>query len=140
MTIGDIPILKKISDSNQTVASPEEDVRGRTVCNTVGEDLGTVDDLLIDEEEGKVRFLLVGHGGFLGIGEKSSFIPVDAVTRVTEDQVYIHHSREHVAGAPGYDPGLVDESGYYDKVYDHYGYGPFWGPGYVYPGFPLFRP
>ncbi|RST15983.1 PRC-barrel domain containing protein [Streptomyces sp. WAC05374] len=140
MTTHGVPILKKISDSDRTVASSEEDVRGRKVCGAAGDDLGTVEDLLIDEEEGKVRFLLVGHGGFLGIGEKSSFVPVDAVTRVTEDRVYVDRSREHVAGAPAYDPGLVDETSYYGQVYDHYGYGPFWGPGYVYPGFPLFRP
>lgn len=140
MAANAIPALKKLSDTHQTVASPEEDVRGRKVSNVAGEDLGTVDDLLIDEEEGKVRFLLVGHGGFLGLGEKSTFIPVDAVTRVTEDRVYIDQSPEHVVRAPAYDPELADQTSYYDEIYSHYGFGPFWGPGYVYPGFPLFRP
>lgn len=28
------------------------------------------------------------HGGFLGFGETKSFIPVDAVTHITDDQVF----------------------------------------------------
>ncbi|MBH5333393.1 PRC-barrel domain-containing protein [Streptomyces pactum] len=140
MATNTVPVLTKLSDSHRTVASVAEDVRGRKVCDAAGEELGTVDDLLIDEKESKVRFLLVGHGGFLGLGEKSSFVPVDAVTRVTEDRVYIDQSAEHVSGAPAYDPDLADATSYYDDVYRHYGYGPFWTPGYMYPGFPLFRP
>jgi sporulation protein YlmC with PRC-barrel domain len=117
----------------QTVASPEEDVRGRTVTTADGEDLGKVADLLIDAEEGKVRFLLVEHGGFLGLGEKKTFIPVDAIVRITDQQVCVGQSPHEVAGAPAYDPDLVEQSSYYDEVYAHYGITPFWGMDYVYP-------
>ncbi|GAA2292444.1 hypothetical protein GCM10010415_75530 [Streptomyces atrovirens] len=133
------PILEKLSDSEQTVETPEEDVRGRKVADSDGNEIGKVDDLLIDAPERKVRFLLVAHGGFLGFGETKSFVPVDAVTRVTEDRVFIDQSRERVAEAPVYDPALTDEPDYYTSVYGFYGYPPFWGAGYVYPGFP-FRP
>ena len=54
-----------------------------------GETLGKVADLLIDSEHGKVRFLVVEHGGVLGFGAKSSFIPIDAITRITDDVVYV---------------------------------------------------
>ena len=133
------PILEKLSDSEQTVETPEEDVRGRKAADSDGNEIGKVDDLLIDAPERKVRFLLVAHGGFLGFGETKSFVPVDAVTRVTEDRVFIDQSRERVAEAPVYDPALTDEPDYYTSVYGFYGYPPFWGAGYVYPGFP-FRP
>jgi hypothetical protein len=72
-----------------------------------GRDLGTIEGLLIDEAERKVRFMEVGSGGFLGLGESKSLIPVEAITRMTPDAVYIGHTREHVAGAPRYDPELV---------------------------------
>ncbi|QGV77099.1 PRC-barrel domain-containing protein [Streptomyces ficellus] len=133
------PILKKITDTDRTVASADEDVRGRKVKDAQGNDLGEVADLLVDEEEGRVRFLLVEHGGFLGIGEKKSFIPVDAVARVDEEELFIDQSKERVAQAPAYDPALVEarsEPEYYDQVYAHYGLIPFWGAGYVPPGFP----
>ncbi|MFE5603385.1 PRC-barrel domain-containing protein [Streptomyces coelicoflavus] len=139
MTADKAPMLNKISDSQQTVETPEEDVRGRKVADTDGNDIGKVEDLLVDEPERKVRFLLVAHGGFLGFGETKSFIPVEAVSHITDDQVFIDQFRERVSKAPVYDPDLTDEPQYYSNVYGYYGYAPFWGPGYVYPTFPFPR-
>lgn len=132
--------LSRLSETGQTVASDDEDIRGRKVKDKDGEDVGHVADLLIDDAEHKVRFLLVEHGGFLGIGETKSFIPVDAITRITADDVFVDQSRDRIAGAPRYDPDVVvDEAAYYGDVYGYYGYLPFWGPGYLYPGYPYFR-
>ncbi|HVC75144.1 MAG TPA: PRC-barrel domain-containing protein [Candidatus Micrarchaeaceae archaeon] len=131
--------LSKLSDTGQTVANADDDIRGRNVKAKDGEDLGTVDDLLIDDQEGKVRFLRVEHGGFLGFGEAKSFIPVDAITRITKDDVFIDRSREQVAAAPRYDPDLVSQLGFYGELYGHYGILPFWGLGYAYPGYPYYK-
>ncbi len=131
--------LSKLSDSGQTVASADEDIRGRKVKDKDGHDVGRVDDLLIDDQDRKVRFLRVEHGGILGFGATNSFIPVDAITRITPDDVFINHSREHVAGAPSYDPDLKDDLPYYGGLYGYYGYSPFWGMGYSYPGYPYYR-
>ncbi|MGI8613673.1 MAG: PRC-barrel domain-containing protein [Nocardioidaceae bacterium] len=127
--------ISKLSDSGQTVSPPAEDIRGRTVKDKDGNDLGKVQDLLIDDQEHKVRFLLVEHGGFLGFGETKSFIPVDAITKITTDDVLINHTSEHVAAAPSYDPALTDDRDYHGSIYDHYGYTPYWGVGYGYPGY-----
>jgi hypothetical protein len=43
--------------------------------------------------------------------------------------------------APAYDPDLIHEDageGYYGDVYKHYGYPPYWGPGYTYPPYPYY--
>jgi hypothetical protein len=65
----------------------------------------------------------VATGGFLGFGESKSFIPIDAITRMTPDEVYISHTREHVAGAPRYDPDLVpSDLHYFFNLYPYYGY------------------
>jgi sporulation protein YlmC with PRC-barrel domain len=129
--------LVKLSDTNLTLANRAEDIRGRDVLDTAGEDIGKVDDLLIDEQEQKVRFLQVSSGGFLGLGATKFLIPVDAIMRMTEDAVYISHARERLAGAPRYDPSLVDER-YLSDVYGYYGYSPYWGPDYRYPGYPYY--
>jgi sporulation protein YlmC with PRC-barrel domain len=129
-------VLVKLSDSGRTVADPAEDVRGRTVRDSHGEEIGKVDDLLVDTEEEKVRFLRVEHGGILGFGKTPSFVPVDAVSEVTDDEVRIDQTRERVAHAPQYDPELTNDAEYYGSVYGHYGYPAFWYPGYVYPGYP----
>src|SRR5688572_10674912 len=101
--------LVKLRDTNLTLADRAEDIRGRDVFDTAGEEVGEVDDLFVDEQEQKVRFLQVASGGFLGLGATKFLIPVDAITRMTEDAVYISQARERLAGAPRYDPSLVDE-------------------------------
>jgi len=129
--------LLRLSDSDLTLADPVEDIRGRKALDMANEELGEIDDLLIDECEKKVRFLQVSSGGFLGLGATKFLLPVEAITRITDDAVYVNQSREHVAGAPGYDPTLVDER-YMNDVYSHYGYPPYWGLDYEYPAYPYY--
>jgi len=130
--------LIRLKDTDLMVAGGEADVRGRTAVDRNGEEIGQVDDLFIDSDEQKVRFLELGSGGFLGIGEKKSLIPVDAVARVEEDKVVIDHDRTRIADAPAYDPELKEapDRGYYESLYGYYGYAPYWAPGYMYPRYP----
>jgi sporulation protein YlmC with PRC-barrel domain len=129
--------LVRLSDTDLTLAERDEDIRGRQAVDMAGEELGEVHDLLIDDREQKVRFLEVSSGGFLGLGATKFLIPVDAITRITPDAVHINQSRERVAGAPRYDPTLIDER-YVGNVYSHYGYSPYWGPDYRYPSYPRY--
>lgn len=131
--------LLKLGDTDETIAAPDEDIRNRHVKDKDGADLGKVSDLLVDETERKVRFIEVASGGFLGIGQDKTFIPVDAITSITGDEVRIDQTREHLANAPAYDPDLVRERDTYGSILDYYGYGPFWGPDYRYPDYPNYR-
>jgi sporulation protein YlmC with PRC-barrel domain len=129
--------LRSMSDDKLETSDPAEDVRGRKVLDKAGEDIGHVDDLLVDDREHKVRFLRVAAGGFLGVGEAKFLIPVDAITKVDDKAVHVDQTLGHVASGPRYDPKLIDEP-YLNSVYGHYGYGPFWGAGYMYPMYPYF--
>lgn len=131
-------LLVQLQDTDRTVAEEEADVRGRTAIDRDGQEIGEIDELLIDPDQRKVRFLQVTSGGFLGIGERTFLIPVDAVTGVDEDKVAVEQDREHVAGAPVYDPELEDkpDRGFYEGIYGYYGYAAYWQPGYRYPRFP----
>ncbi len=125
--------LVRLKDTDLTV-EPKDDIRGMTVVDRDDEEIGTVDTLVIDEQETRVRFLEVGSGGFLGIGEEKRLIPVDAVVRIDEDAVRVDTTREAVRGGPAYDPEVVEhEPEYFGGLYGYYGYSPFWAPGYVYP-------
>ncbi|MFH5823469.1 PRC-barrel domain-containing protein [Georgenia sp. AZ-5] len=53
------------------------DVRGRDVVTTDDEKIGTVDEILIDDEQLRVRFLRVCSGGFLGLGKDHFRVLVD---------------------------------------------------------------
>lgn len=130
MTGTDIPpILRPLGDAGLTVANPEADVRSRRVLDRDGEEVGTVDELLIDEQDRQVRLLRVAHGGFLGIGEEHVLVPVEAVTRIDEDHVHIDRTRDAMTDTPGYHPDLAEEPTYYTSVYDWWGYPPYWGLG-----------
>lgn len=128
--------LVRLGDTDLTLADPAEDIRGRKAVDRNGDEIGTVQSLLVDDAETKVRFLEVESGGFLGLGGESRLVPVDAVTEVTDDLVRIDQTRERVHEAPEYDPELAQTVDYYGDVYGYYGYAPFWGAGYVYPGYP----
>jgi sporulation protein YlmC with PRC-barrel domain len=129
--------LLRLSDTDLTVSNQDEDIRGKKVVDMSGDDLGEVSDLLVDEGSVKVRFMEVASGGFLGIGQSKVIIPVDAITRISEDEVRIAKEREVVASSPRYDPDLVPEN-YWHDVYSYYGYSPYWMGGYVYPSFPYY--
>lgn len=133
MTTMDNHKLVKLSDTNETIKLGDEDVRRHLVKDKNGEDIGKVHDLLVDLTENKVRFLVVESGGFLGMGEKRSFIPVDAISLITKDEVHLGHSRQRVAGAPPYDPELINNREYHQSSYAYYGYAPYWSGGYLYP-------
>lgn len=133
MTTDSSTTLYMLGDRGQTIDGSANDVRGREVKDRDGHGVGKVADLLVDDRERKVRFLLVEHGGFLGFGETKTLIPVDAITAVSQEAVLIDQSRERVAAAPVYDPDLADDRPFHGSVYSYYGYGPYWGPGYVYP-------
>lgn len=128
--------LVRLADTDLTLANPADDVRGRTAVDRGGAEVGEVDDLVIDEEERRVRLLQVGSGGFLGIGKQKVLVPVDAVTAV-DDVVHIDTAREHVASGPVYDPDLVLRRDTVAGLYDHYGMLPYWSADYRTPGFPF---
>ena len=113
-----------------------------TSCTKDGETIGEMSDLIVDNRETHVRFLEVASGGLFGLGRQKSLIPVDAIIRISDDAVYINQTRQRISDAPPYDPDLIHEDvgdeSYYGHVYRHYGYLPYWGPGYVYPPYPSY--
>lgn len=133
MTDDDIASLYTLGDHGQTIDGIVNDVRGRTVKDTDGSDIGMVTDLLVDDQEQKVRFLVVEHAGFLGIGETRTLLPVEAITTIGEDEVFVDQSSEQVLSAPSYVPSLVDDHPHHASVYKHYGHNPYWGTGAPYP-------
>ncbi len=122
--------LVKLGDADDLrLEDRAQDIRGLDIYDGEGNQIGSVEDLYVDREERKVRFLDVGAGGFLGIGEKHFMIPVEAVTDVGEDGVTIEQDTEKVTGSPPFDTDVVPPTAdYQSEVYGYYGYTPTWGP------------
>lgn len=132
----EVPALIRLSETDLTLQSPHQDLRDRRIVDKNGDEVGDVRDLLLDQDHHEVRFLLVSSGGFLGIGEDTILVPVDAITEIAPDRVHVDLDRQHVAQGPTYDPTLVRQHDYWNRAYDYYGFLPFWAPGYRAPAWP----
>jgi sporulation protein YlmC with PRC-barrel domain len=131
--------LEKLGDTDLALADLSQDVRGRKVVDLHGDEIGHVSALFIDEAECKVRMLEIRAGGFLGLGDRHFLLPVDMITNVTADAVQVNETLERVAHSPVYDPSLIKlpNQDFWEPFYGYYGLSPFWGYGYMYPGFPI---
>jgi sporulation protein YlmC with PRC-barrel domain len=54
-------------------------ITGMKVRNSAGDNLGDINDVVLDKS-GKVSAIIVGVGGFLGLGEKAIGVPFEAIT------------------------------------------------------------
>jgi len=73
---------------------------GRTVFNPSGEKVGEVESALIDGN-GKVRYVIVGVGGFLGLGERDVALRWDQLTMADNDQkIVVNMTKEQLAALP----------------------------------------
>jgi sporulation protein YlmC with PRC-barrel domain len=113
------PKLIKLGDSGFRLVDRASDVRGLGVFNQNGEQMGKVEDLYIDPEERKVRFLDVAAGGIiLGLGEKRFLIPVEAVIKVYEDGITVGQHPEKVSEPLSLNTKVVSQAAYERDIYD----------------------
>jgi sporulation protein YlmC with PRC-barrel domain len=66
--------------------------------------IGDVDDVLLGSD-GKITALVIGVGGFLGIGEKHVIVPFTAVKADRKDnkmQLVMNSSKDELKAAPGF--------------------------------------
>jgi sporulation protein YlmC with PRC-barrel domain len=118
--------LIRLGDSDFVAANPEDDVRGKAVYDAQGQRMGSVSDLYIDRKEREVRFLEVGTGGFMGIGEKNYLVPVEAVVEVAEDRVNIEPGRtEKVEGPAPFDTKVAPPPAAEERRAEDYAWLPY---------------
>ena len=103
---------------------------GDPVVNLRGEDLGKIEDLVIDPNSGRVDYAVLSFGGFLGMGDKLFAVPLEAMKLSPEDKRFILDvDKERLKQAPGFDkdhwPDASDRA-FGTKVYNYYGYEPRW--------------
>jgi sporulation protein YlmC with PRC-barrel domain len=60
------------------------DIKGARVTNFQNQDIGDIDELLIEPETGQIRFAVLSVGGFLGLGSTKVAVPWAAFQTVTE--------------------------------------------------------
>jgi sporulation protein YlmC with PRC-barrel domain len=77
---------------------------GDQVLNPAGENMGSIKDIMIDLHLGKIEYVVIELGGFLGLGEKYFAIPYLALTVDAKNQTFIlKEEQEKLRNAPGFD-------------------------------------
>ncbi|MFH1340209.1 MAG: PRC-barrel domain-containing protein [Pseudomonadota bacterium] len=81
---------------------------GLNVYNEKNESLGSINDLLMDKS-GNIKGVVIGVGGFLGVGEHLVAMPFDKVKFVNEPVAYT--GTAGAGGAAGTRPGSTTTTG-----------------------------
>jgi hypothetical protein len=118
--------LDPLSQTDLTLAPGEPDLRGASVFDRDGDELGRVDGLYVDGAEQKIRFLAIKRGGILGIGATTRLVPVEAIEHRDVGTVRLAKNDKEIAGSPAFEPALVADQAYWEKVYGWYGYPAYW--------------
>ena len=104
LALGSGLALAQDSTTGTTVAPPTavdaNKLIGRNIVNTNGDTVGEIDSVVIDQS-GKVRYVIVGVGGFLGIGKKDVALSWDELT-ISEngEKVTTAATKEQLAALP----------------------------------------
>ncbi|MDR7666396.1 PRC-barrel domain-containing protein [Methanosarcina sp. Z-7115] len=103
-------------------------LKGDRVVNRAGEDLGQVEDFMIDLKNGRIAYAVLSFGGFLGMGNRLFAIPWQALKlELYEHAFVLDIDREVLENAEGFEKGtwpLTCEE--LSRVYIYYGYQPYW--------------
>jgi len=81
-----------------------DDIMGKNMVNQQGDDLGKISDMRIAFPEGRVKYLVLKHGGALGMGGKHFAIPPEAVVyRSGDDNFVVNIDKRRLDDAQGFE-------------------------------------
>ena len=93
---------------------------GDSVKNPQGEDLGSVEEIMIDLSSGSVAYVVLSAGGVLGMGDSYFAIPWQMVSVDTDDHaLVVDIDKDTVENAPGFDKDNWPGTGEVSRI-EHY--------------------
>ena len=103
---------------------------GETVVDAQGENIGEIEEIMLDVRSGRIAYAVMSVGGFLGIGEKYFAVPWHALTMDTDNHRFILDiDKERLRNAPGFDkehwPTMADPR-WAGDLHAYYGSRPYW--------------
>lgn len=103
---------------------------GIKVENIEGENIGSIEDIMIDLDSGHIAYVVLSFGGILGIGDKLFAVPWGAFSVDTVDEKFVLDiDKERLENAEGFDkdnwPDMEDLE-WRSRIYDYYNTPPYW--------------
>jgi sporulation protein YlmC with PRC-barrel domain len=105
-------------------------VNGMDVRNAENKNLGDIQDVVLDQESGRIAYAVLSFGGFLGIGDKLFAVPWAALKPAADKKAFtLDIPKERLEKAPGFDkknwPDLANRQWGAD-IHSYYGVPPYW--------------
>jgi hypothetical protein len=93
-------------------------------------DIGTVSDFLFDDASWLVRWLVVDTGNWLS--RRKVLLPLSALGRLyANDRVFaVKLTQQQIKDSPEIDTDRPVSRQMETRIYDYYGWGPYWGAGF----------
>jgi sporulation protein YlmC with PRC-barrel domain len=102
---------------------------GKKVENPQGENLGNIEEVVIDAATGDLAYAVLAFGGFLGLGEKLFALPWSTLKQAANDTFTVPLTEAQIKKAPGFDkadwPSMEDKH-WGDTIHAYYGQPPYW--------------
>lgn len=115
------------SDRTMSSMVSSSDVNGTYVYSPSGENLGSIDHLMIDKESGQIAYAVMTFGGFLGMGADSHPLPWKKLSYDTSLGGFVTDvTQEQLTGAPQRSDNWQDDRDYQQQAYTYYGVAPYW--------------
>ncbi|HET8729042.1 MAG TPA: PRC-barrel domain-containing protein [Alphaproteobacteria bacterium] len=113
------------ADTGDNHLRSEKEVRGYHIGARDGS-VGHVEDFLVDEDRWQIRYMVVDTSNWLP--GRRVVIAADQIRDVswTERKVFVDVARNHIENAPEFDPDQPVGRGYEERLYEHYGWRPYW--------------
>jgi len=129
----DAPIVAdsiESSDGGSATIVEAATLRGQSVVNTSGEDLGKIEAVMLDVSEGRIAYAVLSSGGFIGIGNKLLAIPWSALTvDEARTRLVLDASKEQLESAPAFErnrwPSMEDRN-WANEIHTYYEASPYW--------------
>ncbi len=105
-----------------------KDMTTGNITDKLGEPMGSVKELMIDPQTGRVEMLVIGFGGLLGMGDTTRVIPWQAIQLLPHSQNYqINVDKQLVDEAPAMTAEDARDRTKVRELYRHFGIQPYWG-------------
>src|ERR1700689_2486900 len=84
--------------------SVKKSILGAKVINASREDMGTIEDVILDARNNRVAYAILSFGGFLGLGDRHFAIPWEALSIDLSQRVAVLDiDKDRLSNAPGFE-------------------------------------
>lgn len=105
-----------------------DELRGMTVLDQSGKDIGKISDVMVDNDTGQVSFVILAKGGVIGIGASKHAVPIRALNvNADKKQATLNVDESLLANAPT-QPASMSNKDFELQLEQHYGIAPAWKP------------